>query len=186
MHESKLLQGHLGAPVLMLVIAFVCSLGIFRENGPVKAFNEPIWRLKGVKGGSVLLRSLDDLAEYRFGGKFDDLPAGQQSDVLGTYRVGNYFYPAASSKAPSRLDERERIEKDRAYSATLVSLTRYLFIVAGVYSVRRSGPSSIEVMALLISLGFIGQNGPKASILWNEPTPFPSGELRVVGEKVTG
>ena len=49
MDESKLLQGHFAGPVLMLVICFVCSLGILRENGPVKAFNEPVWRLKGVK-----------------------------------------------------------------------------------------------------------------------------------------
>ncbi len=184
MDESKLLQGHSVGPVLMLVICFVCSLGIFRENGPVKAFNEPVWRLKGVKGGSVLLRSLDDLAEYRFGGKFDDLPAAQQNDVLGSYRVGNYFYPAASSKAPSRLDERERLEKDRAYSTTLASLTRYLFIMAGIYSARRSGISPSEAVALLFGFGFIGLNGPKATILWNEPTPLSDGEFRIVDDRV--
>lgn len=165
---------------LMLLASAVCSAGIFREGGPVKAFNEPIWRLKEMKGGAVLLRNLDDLAEYRFGGRFDALTEAQQDEVLRSYRIGNYFYPATDSKASTRLDERERIEKDRAYSATLTSLTRYLFIMTGVCGFKSSSFTSADIAALLLTLGFVGLNGPKAAVLWNEPAPASEGELRIV------
>jgi hypothetical protein len=186
MESWKVLQRYRCGGWLMLLVPILCSVGIFREGGPVKAFNEPVWRLKGVKGGSLLLRSLDDRAEYRFGGRFDELPAAQQNEILGSYRVGNYFFPAASSKAPSMLDERERVEKDRAYGATLASLTRYLVIMgvvyADIYGVRRSVISSSDVAALLLTFGFIGLNGPKAAVLWNEPAPPSDGELRIVND----
>jgi hypothetical protein len=179
-NDSTVLQRyHLGF-WLMLFLSTVCCLGIFREGGPVKAFNEPVWRLKGMKDGAVLLRSLDDLAEYRFGGIFDALTDAQQSEVLSAYRVGNYFFPASSSKASTRLDERERTEKDRAYSATLTLLTRYLFIMAGVYGFKKTGFSPADITALLLTFGFFALNGPKIAILWNEPSPNSDGELRLL------
>ena len=184
-NSATLQRYHLGF-WLMLLDSIVCSLGVFREGGPVKAFNEPVWRLRGIKGGAVLLRSLDDLAEYRFGGSFDTLSDAQQGEILSAYRVGNYFYPAASSKASTRLDERERIEKDRAYSATLTVLTRYLFIMAGVCGFSKAGLSTADITALLLTFGFLGINGPKASVLWNEPSPRLDEELRLSHGKQNG
>lgn len=180
MEQSPILQRyHLGI-WLMLAVLSLFSMGIFREGGPVKAFHEPVWKLRGFKGGAVMIRSLDDLAEYRFGAKLDALPPAEQSEVLRSYRVGNYLFSADTSRAPSRLDERERIEKDRAYSATLASLTRYLFIMAGVYGMRKGAISPAEVAATLFFLAYIGLNGPKAAILWNE-TVSPQGELHLAG-----
>jgi hypothetical protein len=184
-HSLTLQRYHLGI-WLMFGLTALFSLGIFREGGPVKAFAEPVWRVRGMKGGLVMVRSLDDLAEYRFGGRFDALTEAEQDVVLRAYRVGNYLFPAENSRASTRLDERERIEKDRAYGATLAKLTRYLFYLAGFFAIRRTAASPAEVVALMLTLGYFAVNGPKALILWDEPAPWGDGGLVLVRESREG
>jgi hypothetical protein len=182
--ESKrvpALQSYHSGFWLMLIVAIAFqTFGIFREGGPVKRFNEPVRPFPGMKGGAVILGSLDDRAEYQFGAKFDALAETQQRELLRTYRVGNYLVPGEPSKAPGRLDEREVAEKQRASSKTLVWLTRYCFCLAGIYGFRKMGMPPEDLAAMLLTLGFLAATGPKANILWNEAAPSIEGDLQLV------
>jgi hypothetical protein len=182
--ESKrvpALQSYHSGFWLMLILATAFqTFGIFREGGPVKRFNEAVRPFPGMKDGAVILGSLDDRAEYQFGAKFDALPEEQQKELLRTYRVGNYLFPAEPSKAPGRLDEREIAEKQQASSKTLVWLARYSLCLAGIYAFREVGMSSEGLAATFLTLGFLAATGPKANILWNEPDPRIEGDLQLV------
>jgi hypothetical protein len=98
-----------------LLLLTCCSLGVLRPGGVVKPFRQLTFRMKGI-GEVVTVNGLDELAEYRFGSRFDALNEERQTAVLNSYRVGSRFFPAKASKAPSvptqriccRLDERVR------------------------------------------------------------------------------
>jgi hypothetical protein len=117
------------------------------------------------------------------GDKFDALPDPQQKELLRTYRVGNYFFPAEASKAPGRLDEREEGEKQRASSRTLVWLTGFCFCLSGACAFGNAGMRPVEIAGLFVTLGFIATTGPKASILWNEPDPRIENDLQLVSNE---
>jgi hypothetical protein len=171
---------HSGFWLMVIVATAFQTFGIFREGGPVKRFNEHVRPFPGMKGGAVILGSLDDRAEYQFGAKFDALPAAQQKELLRTYRVGNYLFPAEPSKAPGKLDEREIAEKQQASSKTLVWLNRYCLCLAGLDAFRKTGMPPENLAATLLTLAFLAATGPKASILWNEADPRIEGDLQLV------
>lgn len=177
---SALQSYHSGFWLMLIVAIAFQTFGIFREGGPVKRFNEPMRSFPGMKGGAVILGSLDDRAEYQFGAKFDALPEAQQKELLRTYRVGNYLFPAEPSKAPGRLDEREVAEKQQASSKTLAWVIKLCFILAGVHAFGKTGMPPGDLAAMFLTLGFLAATGPKANILWNEPDPRIEGDLQLV------
>ncbi len=191
--DEPVLQRYHLSLYLMLLLTLLCSQGIFREGGVVKPFQErkehekAPWRLRGRPGRFVMLGSLDDRAEYRYGAKFDDLAEAEQQELLMKYRVGNYLFPAEASKAPGMqkappiLDEREQREKERANSITLKVMTGWLFYLAANYGTGHSkAMSGADIASLLLTFGFFATNGPKIYILWNEPSPLSEDDLHLV------
>jgi hypothetical protein len=171
-------------PLLALGLALgaviLYTLGsVFRDGGALKHFDLPTWRLRGLRGQFVLLQSLDDWARYKHGARLDELPLEQQEEVLRTYRMGFYFFPADKSMTPERLDEREIAVRNQASMSTLKWLTLFCFSFAATYATS-SGLHRMDVVLGLMTIGVIALNGPKSIILWNEPDPRIGNDLAPV------
>jgi hypothetical protein len=167
------------------LVAFAVGLftlaSVFRDGGVVKTFHLRVWHIHGMRGGEfVLLRSLDDWARYQHGARLTELPEEQQREVLRTYRVGYYVFPADKSKTPERLDEREIAVRNQASTNALRWVTLFCFSFAGAYATKTIPIRSTDVAMSLLTLGIVAFNGPRSLILWNEPDPRESGDLTLV------
>jgi hypothetical protein len=161
---------HLGFWLMALVSILMGAFGVFRDGGPVLRFTQPVWRLSGTEGSWMMLRGLDDRAKYSYGKNFDGLAEEQQKELLRTYRVGNYLFPA-DGKARGADDERESAERERASGRTIVRLTQFCFAMAGIYAFSTARPSPEGLAAMFLTIGFYAMTGAKANILWNEIDP---------------
>lgn len=165
----------------MAAVALFSFGSVFRDGGAVRRFQMPIWCMRGHKGeGFVMLRDLDDWARYKFGAKLADLPEAEQQQVLRTYRVGYYWFPAGRSRTPERLDERELAVRNEASVTTLRWVGLLCFSFAGTFGARMRPIGSGEVGITLLMLGCCAFNGPRSVILWNEPDPRINGDLALV------
>jgi hypothetical protein len=171
----------IGFYLVVLVLGLFILGSVFRDGGVVKPFKLRVWHIHGRRGGEfVLLRNLDDWARYQHGARLADLPEEQQQEVLRTYRVGCYVFPADKSRTPERLDEREIAVRNQASTSTLSWITLLCFSLAGAYAVKMISLRSTDVAMTFLTLGVIALNGPRSLILWNEPDPRESGDLTLV------
>ncbi len=87
------------------------AISVFRNGGLVKRFDFP---RRGRAPKHVIVGRIDEWARYRYGvDGFEAATDVQQTELLRTYRVGNYLVPAKSLQ-DTLLDERERAERDSA------------------------------------------------------------------------
>jgi hypothetical protein len=171
----------IGFYLVALAVGLFILGSVFRDGGVIKSFTLRVWHIHGPRGGQfVLLRSLDDWALYQHGARLADLPEGQQQEVLRTYRVGYYVFPADKSKTPERLDEREIAVRNQASTNALRWVTFLCFYLAGAYAVGTIPLRSTDVAMSFLTLGVCAFNGPRSLILWNEPDPRESGDPMLV------
>src|SRR5579864_9142735 len=84
------LSGGLPELALLLLVMFaLVYLGIFRENGLVKSFDEWAGPFKRY-GERLILETRDDWGKYLYGDKFDVLSPEHQEDVRRRQRPGRY------------------------------------------------------------------------------------------------
>ena len=167
-------------PGLSLWLKYLCmfaatiyfmTTGIFRSRGPVKRMEEQA----SFYHDRVVLNGLDDWSRYLYGGGYESLTHSQQHDVLLKYKVGSYLLPQANkhpgfdTEAP---DERELVERNRAFARALRIMTTALFSLTGitVEGVIHHRPLG-DPPSLFMTLGLAAVTLPKAIILWNEADP---------------
>ena len=171
----------IGFYLVVLVLGLFTLGSVFRDGGAIKPFQFRVWHIHGPRGGEfVFLRNLDDWARYQHGTRLAELPDEQQHEVLRTYRVGYYVFPADKSKTPERLDEREIAVRNEASTTALKWVTLFCFSLAGAYAVKTIPLRSTDVAMSFLTLGIFAFNGPRSLILWNEPDPRESSDLALV------
>jgi hypothetical protein len=171
----------IGFYLVALAVGLFTLASVFRDGGVVKPFHLRVWHIHGMHGDEfVLLRNLDDWARYQHGARLTELPEEQQREVLRTYRVGYYVFPADKSKTPERLDEREVAVRNQASTNALKWVTLFCFSLAGAYATKTIPIRSTDVAMTLLTLGIVAFNGPRSLILWNEPDPRENGDLALV------
>ena len=157
--------------MLVATLYFMRS-GVFRSCGPVKRMDERA----NFYHDMVLLRGLDDWSRYLYGGNYDALPAEQQHDVLMRYKVGAYLLPEKNKHAgfdTEAPDERELVERNRAFVRALQIMTTLLFSLTGIMVDRAVHHGRTEDMpSLFMTLGLAAVTLPRAVILWNEADPY--------------
>jgi hypothetical protein len=181
--SQPVFRNHPVAAFYLVVLATGLFLlgSVFREGGAVRRFDFPVWHIRGRRGGEfVLLRDLDDWARYKHGAPLAELPQEQQQEVLHTYRVGYYFFPADKSMTPDRLDEREIAVCNQASKNALQWITLFCFTFAGGYAAEKIPLHATDVAMSFLTLGVLAFNGPRSLILWNEPDPRDSGDPGLV------
>ena len=150
---------------------FFTRSGVFRSYGPVKRMDERA----NYYHDMVLLRGLDDWSRYLYGGKYESLTPEQQHDVLMRYKVGAYLLPAKNRHAgfdPEAPDERELVERNRAFVRALQIMITSLFSLTGVMVERAVHHRSFgDMPSLFMTLGLAAVTLPRAIILWNEADP---------------
>lgn len=154
------------------------ALSVFRIGGLVKSFEN--YQI-GVAPKHVILGSLDDWARYKYGvAGFEAASAGQQEELLKSYRVGNYLLPAKPGY-DSRLDERERAERDSTSRWALRYVSYFLALMTGSTAIQRFAWSPFEVAAMLWTFFVLTITLPQARVLWTEPDPRDAGGSQLAG-----
>ena len=164
------LFGHRYLTLVAMVGASMCWfwLSVFRSGGVVKNFDDPAV----FRGGKyMIVGSLDEWARYKYGATgFEQTTKEQQTELLRTYRVGNYLVPAKLLE-DYRLDERERAERDRITRWALNTLVFLLCIMTGTTALNRIAMAPSGLSALLWNLAVLAITLPQARVLWTEPDP---------------
>jgi hypothetical protein len=163
-----------GHPMIatMVLLVFVQFLGIFRGDGPLKSFEDPVDLRRGAR---MIVNGLDEWARYRYrAASFDQATARQQAELLGTYRVGSFVVPARLSGS-ELLDERELRERDSAVRWSMKWVGSFLACAAGRYSVARHPVSGMEVAADFCVVVVLVFTLPQARALWTELDPREMG-----------
>jgi hypothetical protein len=71
---------------MVVSTAIWVAVSIFRNNGVVKSFEDP---LRASTGSKVFVNGLDEWARYRYDvASFDEASDAQQTELLKRYRVG--------------------------------------------------------------------------------------------------
>ena len=164
-------------PLVALLVAGLAAylfslVSVFRDGGAVRRFEMPVWKVSaGDKSGYVMLGNLDDWARYKYDGALAELPEEEQQQVLRTYKVGYYLFPADRSRAPERLDEREIAVRNQASTNALRWVVFFCFSTAGACASSVQHVGRLDLAMELLTIGLIGLYAPRALILWNEPNP---------------
>jgi hypothetical protein len=161
------LNGH---PALRLMIVLMAALlfgscSVFRTVNTSSLF--PTQRRSGRK--VVLLTNLHDRALYKYGAPFDDLPEEQQQELLRSYRVGNYYFPSAQSKAPKPFGRRKITAGNQATASALKRVTGLCIFGAGMYAAPAILPRPEHVAMTFLMIGIFAVFAPQSSALWSEP-----------------
>jgi hypothetical protein len=157
--------------ILMYGVSFAMAFGIFRDNGPVKSFNErksPFLTY----GDRIVLETRDDWAKYLYDQSFDALPSDKQDDVRLRWRPGRSLAPYKHLFEPGFPDERELAEANRASRRALNIIALFLSITAARYATNLGRhPRADDLVVLFLEMTVAAVTLPKAVILWNEAAP---------------
>jgi hypothetical protein len=146
------------------------ALSVFRKNGVVKSFEDPLG-MRGSMAGTMFVNGLDEWARYRYGvASFEEASEAQQAELLKRYRVGTFVVPA-KPKPWTGLDEREIGERNDASRWALERIAIFLASYAVFLGVWSKPIAPLEVAGFLWSFSVLAQTLPQARVLWTEPDP---------------
>jgi hypothetical protein len=169
-----------GHPMIatVVLISLIQFMGVFRQRGPLKSFEDP---LDQRPGAWVIVNGLDEWARYRYAAtSFDEATAEQQEALLKSYRVGNFMVPAKRG-GRDLLDEREMRERDGAVRWSMRWVGAVVASSAGIYAAKQHPVSGMDVAADFCAILVLVLTLPQARVLWTERDPREvSGEIGLV------
>lgn len=162
----------------VVLISLIQFVGVFRQRGPLKSFEDP---LDQRPGAWVIVNGLDEWARYRYAAtSFDEATAEQQEALLKSYRVGNFMVPAKRGGRDS-LDEREMRERDGAVRWSMRWVGLFVASAAGRYSATHRPLTGMGVAADFCVVLVLLWTLPQARMLWTERDPREiTGEMGLV------
>jgi hypothetical protein len=163
--------------VMWVASVGIVLLGIFRDRGPVKSFNQPTSLMRS-RIRSAMLRGLDKDAKRRYGAAFDELSEEKQKAIMGKVRgsaMRKYLDPEIVD--PDWPDEREMVERNRASVRTLQFVATMTIVMAIGFTRGRFNHQPNHLVASALELMVIVLTLPKAIILWTANHPRDSEEI---------